>query len=354
MGFWPLAFVGIVLIDRRHRRTPGAAAGSCGGGGRRRPAGADVVVDARPDAAGLGARVGAARRPCSGPRWRRRRRAPGGGWRCRGPGSSFEAVRGRWPFGGVPLSNLAVGQVDGAARRGGAGRRVACSSAASSSSVAVALAAAVRRRWARRRHRGRRRCRRLAVAAVAPDGDGTGETIDVALVQGGGAQGTHAVDTDDREVFERHLAASEDVARRSTSCCGPRTSSTSTAPSPRCRRARELADAVARGSATRRSSPGSIQQSGDRFTNQAIAFVDGEIVDAVGKERRVPFGEFVPFRSLDRAVRAGHAVGARRHRRRRASPSSTRPSGRSASSSAGRCSSPTAPAMRSATAARCC
>jgi apolipoprotein N-acyltransferase len=43
---------------------------------------------------------------------------------------------------------------------------------------------------------------------------------------------------------------------------------------------------------------GIIEQSGSRFTNEAVAFAGGQVVDRVGKERRVPFGEYVPFRSL--------------------------------------------------------
>jgi len=43
---------------------------------------------------------------------------------------------------------------------------------------------------------------------------------------------------------------------------------------------------------------GVIEQTGDRFTNEAVAFAGGEVLDRVGKERRVPFGEYVPFRSL--------------------------------------------------------
>jgi apolipoprotein N-acyltransferase len=39
-------------------------------------------------------------------------------------------------------------------------------------------------------------------------------------------------------------------------------------------------------------------ESGATFTNEALAYEDGDIVDRVGKERRVPFGEYVPFRSL--------------------------------------------------------
>ena len=51
----------------------------------------------------------------------------------------------------------------------------------------------------------------VGVAGVAPRGEDTGRTVSMALVQGGGPQGTRAIDTDMRRVFERHLEASEDV-----------------------------------------------------------------------------------------------------------------------------------------------
>ena len=44
---------------------------------------------------------------------------------------------------------------------------------------------------------------------------------------------------------------------------------------------------------------GVIEGHEDYFRNAAVAFgPDGEVVDAVEKERRVPFGEWVPFRAL--------------------------------------------------------
>ena len=46
----------------------------------------------------------------------------------------------------------------------------------------------------------------VLLAAVAPGGT-TGPSARVAIVQGGGPQGTHAVRHDPRVVFERHLAA---------------------------------------------------------------------------------------------------------------------------------------------------
>ena len=119
----------------------------------------------------------------------------------------FEAVKGRWPFGGVPLSTLAVGQVTGplagVALVGGSlllgGVTVV---------VAVALAALTRRAWTQAGAATAVVVAFVALAAVAPTvtrpaGSSTSPPCRRR------AQGTWAIDTDEREVFERHLAASE-------------------------------------------------------------------------------------------------------------------------------------------------
>ena len=71
--------------------------------------------------------------------------------------------------------------------------------------------------------------RGAAARWLAPQGHAVG-TAEVALVQGGGEQGTRKTDTSVVEVFERHVDATDARRhRRSTSSCGPRTSSTPTA-----------------------------------------------------------------------------------------------------------------------------
>ena len=295
MGFWPLAFVGLVLVDRslddadawtRFRR------GSLAGVAFLAPTTWWMNALTLPGwliaslllAAMLGTAV-ALVPPTRTARWL----ALPGAWVL------FEAVRGRWPFGGVPLSNLAVGQVAGplagVARVGGSllvgGVTVA---------AAVALAAAVRRRWRPAAIAAAAVVITLAVAAAAPDGDPTGEDLDVALVQGGGPQGTRADSTDPRVVFERHLAASADVEAGTDLVLWPEDVVDVLGPVTTQPEGEELAALSRRLDGVLIA--GIIEEADDRFTNESVAFEDGEIVDRVGKERRVPFGEYVPFRSL--------------------------------------------------------
>jgi apolipoprotein N-acyltransferase len=210
----------------------------------------------------------------------------------------FEAIKGRWPFGGVPLSTLAVGQVAGPlapiARVGGSlligGITVA---------VAVAVSAALRRRWRPVGVALGAVAAALLLASVAPRGAGTGDEIRVAIVQGGGEQGTHAIDTDDDEVTEVHLEASELVETPVDLVLWPENVVHTEGPlldNPEgddlAELARELDTTLVVG-----VTEGFDEVEG--FRNAAVAFgPDGEVVDRVEKERRVPFGEFVPLRWL--------------------------------------------------------
>jgi apolipoprotein N-acyltransferase len=319
MGFWPLAFAGLVLLDR-------AVAGCPPWSRFRRGALFGVAllwpttwwmhdltlpgwVFAAPILATiLGAALAAT------PPWCGRWLALPGAWLL------FEAVKGRWPFGGVPLSALAVGQVAGPlapiARVGGSllvgGFTVV---------VAVGIAALLRKAWPQAVASAVLTAAYLVVATtVAPDGTGTGDELRVAVVQGGGPQGTQAVDTDPREVFERHLAASETIVGDDLDLVvWPENVIDVEGPLADAPEGQEVSDLARRLDAT--LIVGVTEGDGDVFHNAAIAYeADGTQVDRHEKERRVPFGEFVPFRSLieplapdalperDAAIGAGEAV----------------------------------------------
>lgn len=228
-----------------------------------------------------------------------------------------EALRFSFPFGGVPLASIAIAQTGGplliVARLGGAIlltwvgfqggallRHLAAAAVARSGdgwrlgslppggrrlpAIAAAVLVAV-----------------VAVAAVAPRGTGTGRSIAVAVVQGGGEQGTTALEVPSRLVTERHLAATAsipadagidlvvwpenvvDVTEFATSA--------------------ELGEITAE--AARLDAPITVGVTEDvagrpdRFTNaQVVVTPDGAIVARYDKVRRVPFGEYIPLRGL--------------------------------------------------------
>jgi apolipoprotein N-acyltransferase len=140
----------------------------------------------------------------------------------------------------------------------------------------------------------------LGLAAVAPGGEATGETIRVALVQGGGEQGTHAVDTDSGEVTEVHLEATTDLVEDPVDLIlWPENVVHTEGPTFEDPVGDDLRDVARDHDATFVFGVTEGYDELQGFRNVAYALgPDGEVVDEVDKERRVPFGEFVPLRSL--------------------------------------------------------
>ncbi|HEV3497725.1 MAG TPA: apolipoprotein N-acyltransferase, partial [Actinomycetes bacterium] len=98
-----------------------------------------------------------------------------------------EAVRGAWPFGGLPISGIDLGQVDGplapAARIGGRLLLVALVGMGG-----VALVGLARRRWGLGVGLAAAVAGMAGLGAVVPDGSVEGR-VAVAAVQGGGPRG---------------------------------------------------------------------------------------------------------------------------------------------------------------------
>jgi apolipoprotein N-acyltransferase len=221
-----------------------------------------------------------------------------------------EALRHFWPFGGVPLASLALGVAD--TRFAQLGRVVG--PLGLSWWVAV-FGGALALLWLKRAEFGWH-TRRIALSmiavvvllqvlgVVAPRGRETGVTIRIALVQGGGPQGVLAINSNPRDVFDRHVAATRlltpkddldlvvwpenviDVAKFDTSRALETIAS----------EAKRLDAAFA---------VGVTEDAENGFTNaQIVVDAAGSIISRYDKVRRVPYGEYIPLRSLLRALGA--------------------------------------------------
>jgi len=295
-GWWPLAFAGIVLFDRAIADAPAWSRfrrAWLTGAGLLIPSTLWMAAFTPPgyvvQVAGFSAFLGVAVMASPSSRWR---------WVAL-PGSwlLFEAVKGRWPFGGVPLSELAMGQVSGPL---GAVARVGGILLVGAATIAVGLAvsALIERRFREAAALVVAVAVVLGVSLVAPRGEDTGETISVAYVQGGGEQGTVDAETDDREVFLAHLRASAQVPVGTDLTVWPENVVNVDGALADAREGDELADLARQKQTT--LVVGVVEGDGpDHFRNSAIVFdPSGEVVARYEKVRRVPFGEYVPLRSF--------------------------------------------------------
>lgn len=221
-----------------------------------------------------------------------------------------EAVRSAVPFGGIPLAGLDLGQAEGplagAARLGGRLLVVAVTVG-----LGTALAELARRRWRRPLVLGRS----VAAAALTggaalvlvaaghawPLGDAVG-TADMVAVQGGGPRGLRATESSAVAVFERHVEATTQLIESGTAgldlIVWPEDVVDVPGPVAESDEGEVLSDLARAAGATLVA--GAVEDEGtDRFRNTVVAWgPDGEVVGRYEKVRRVPFGEYFPFRDL--------------------------------------------------------
>jgi apolipoprotein N-acyltransferase len=203
-----------------------------------------------------------------------------------------ETARLSVPFGGVPLATLAISQSQSPLARfatvGGA--VLVCW-------VAMGIAFT--------EHRTRAVLMAVALLFVAaPFGSvRTDGTARFAVVQGGGEQGTHAVDTDPRTVFDAHIDATRtiDDASGITAVVWPENvinisgrGSFEGSAEKRAVAAEAKRLGVPFIVGITEDAPG-----GAGFTNaQVVVQPDGSITARYDKRRRVPFGEYMPMRGV--------------------------------------------------------
>ena len=215
-----------------------------------------------------------------------------------------ETFRFSFPFGGVPLASLAISQsaspLVGIVRIGGPLLLTFCvlqiGFALSQLVVAprikhIAVFSAITA---------------LIVCAgiIAPRGNDTGETRTIAAVQGGGPQGTLAINTNPRDVVERHLAATRTINSTNLDMVIWPENVIDVADFYNSDERIEIAEQAARLGAP--FVVGITEDMNARyFTNaQIVVNEDGTLGDRYDKVRRVPFGEFVPLRGLLEALGA--------------------------------------------------
>ena len=214
-----------------------------------------------------------------------------------------EALRFSWPFGGIPLASLAISQADSPfaaiVRIGGA----------------IALTWFVWQTAAFLAQRKRHVITMVLVATVALAFAPTGRPVDgqpvvrIALVQGGGPQGTRAINTSARTVHLRHLNVSRRI--KATDKVDIVVWPENIVDAKLFTASKEFGEIV--NEAKRLDVPilvGVTEDAGPRaFTNeQVVVLPDGTVPDLYEKRKRVPFGEYVPMRGVLRAIGAPVAL----------------------------------------------
>ena len=209
-----------------------------------------------------------------------------------------ETFRFSFPFGGVPLASLAISQsaspLVGIVRIGGPLLLTFCVLQIGFALSQLVVAPKLKHLAVF----GATVALVVCAGFVAPNGSDTGETRTIAAVQGGGPQGTLAINTNPRDVVERHLAATRTITSTNLDMVIWPENVIDVADFYASVERTEIAEQAARLNAP--FVVGITEDMNARyFTNaQIVVNEDGTLGDRYDKVRRVPFGEFVPLRGL--------------------------------------------------------
>ena len=223
---------------------------------------------------------------------------PSGPWRPAAFPAAWvvaESIRAVFPFGGVPMSNLGLGQVDApwgeAARISGVLAVIGLVALVAVTGVEVA-----RRHWIAAGAGALVLVTSSVLGAAAPDGRPTGEVV-AAAVQGGGELGTRAADSDSDVVWGRHVEATMDLGPEVELVVWPETVDDVARPVHGSERVTELAGLAAELDAVMVAGLNELEPGIRRNVVVAVS-PDGEVTGRYDKVHLVPFGEYVPLRWL--------------------------------------------------------
>ncbi len=257
------------------------------------------------------------------------RRVPRWGWAPAFPAvvTLAQEARSVWPFGGFPMGGIALGQAGGpllaAARVGGP---LLVTGLAAMGGVGLAELGRAGEAWWRARQGapgsgrgaaggGRRRgmgaghllsaglaaaivAGAVAGGTVAPDGGPPVGRLRVGLVQGGGPRGLRAIDVNPAIIYHAQLAATHRLHPPLGLVLWPEDVISLPGPILGSPTARQVGDLARSLHATLVAGVTELVGA-TRFTNKAVAWNPrGRIIGWYEKVHRVPFGEYVPFRSV--------------------------------------------------------
>lgn len=235
--------------------------------------------------------------------------AVGDGWRVATLPAAivlFEWFRWSYPFGGVPLATVPMTQVNSPLAN------VLPFIGPTGLAAVTALTGVAASRLAQRRiDQGTMAAGVVTLAVIVSflvPGSTVIDTLDVAVVQGGGPQRTRADRCENQRVFDRHVEATNSITEPVDLVMWPENVVNPTADSTLlggCDDLFFMSEAITDVAAIAESQnavliPGWFHSDGPDATVNYSTTVspDGETLDRYDKVRIVPFGEFVPLRGL--------------------------------------------------------